>query len=240
MTNLPTPRPNDPQKSLPTRPFSNPSLARLRNSVGWTAGKPILMQGFTLTEDDRRLLSSSRRDLSAWLAVGRADVREKIVTIAKLLAAFPIQGQAAAASDLRADSYIEALAGLPAWAVEHARLRILRNEIPSLNPGFAPSPAELAGVVKVIVKPYMDDLREIDQISMAGEADKPEPTMTERGFVQQGFADLRDHMQQASDRAEGKAKPEASDAGLRRRAGELGIDYDTAMASIPDARPRIG
>lgn len=188
MTNLPA---HQPQTANPahTKPFSDPLLASLRNAVGWTAGRPVLMSGFTITPDQRRRLETWQTTLKSRLACGATDTRDKAVELAKLTTAFPTQGQDATSSDLRMEAYFEALSGLPAWAVREARARIIRGET-MLDTRFAPTPPQFADLVRLVVKPIKRDLRELVDIARA-DIEFKEPSKPEHERVITGFEKLK-------------------------------------------------
>lgn len=188
MTSLPAPQ-SPTGKPLPTKPFSDPLLASLRNAVGWAAGRPILMSGFTITPDQRRRLEAWMTTLKSRLRCDATDTRDKAVELAKLTTAFPMQGQDATSSELRIEGYFEALAGLPAWAVAEARARIIRGET-MLDARFAPTPPQLADIVRMVVKPLECDLRDLADIARA-DIEFKEPTKPEHDRVMNGFEKLK-------------------------------------------------
>jgi hypothetical protein len=148
--------------------------------------------------------------------------------LAKLLSAFPTQdtGQAA---NLRIDAYFEAIDGSPTWAVEHAVRRILSGSITELDGRFAPTPPQLATVVRNLVSPVnpFEDPRRARP--MAAEQDQPKSQS-----IIGGFANLKAEM---SAKKPSKWYDNPLEA-LAKRAAANGIDLDAALDAIPDALPR--
>lgn len=119
---------------------------------------------------------------------GARDEKAKAVIVAKLLAGFPEQRQGDGAAALRAEAYLDAVADLPAGAVEEARVRIVRGD--TEHDRFAPTPAQLAKLARAVVAPALRELAELRGVLQAigGDAD---PTEAERERVATGFAKLR-------------------------------------------------
>lgn len=147
------------------------------------------MSGFTITPDQRRALETWMTTLKSRLRCGATDTRDKAVELAKLTTAFPTQGQDATSSELRIEGYFEALSGLPAWAVADARGRIIRGET-MLDARFAPTPPQLADIVRKIVQPLERDLRDLADIARA-DIEFKEPTNAEHQRVKDGFEKLK-------------------------------------------------
>ncbi len=108
--------------------------------------------------------------------------------LAKLLACFPSQAQSDSPANLRMEGYFEALADVPVWAVAEARRRILRNEI-SFGHNFCPGPPELAGVVRIVLRPVRADLADLRRILAA--ATSQDVTVAERERVSTGWKKLK-------------------------------------------------
>lgn len=166
--------------------------------------------------------------------------REAIaVELAKLIAAFPSQDPGVSA-DLRIAAYFEALEGFPVAAVCAAREKINRGLVADLNKAFAPTPAQFADVVRKIVSPANpfrtqlgDQLRAERADRAAGKLSPPQPEkFSEKMRVVDGFEKLKQDIRANGDH-HWHDDPETS---LRKRAQALGLDYETAMKSIPDAR----
>lgn len=211
-----------------TSPFSHPSLARLRNALGTMNGKPILMSGFQISAADESLIKRSLSETQERLRPRASDQRQVAVAIGRMITGFSVQDRGAA-SNITADVYMSAVRLLPGWAVIEACDRFLRGEI--VTGGFAPTPPQLCQATETVLRPVLADLANLTQL--AAIAEPAEPTMAERGFIEQGFEDLK-----ASLRPPVSDVREAAESGLRKRANDLGIDYATAMAAIPDAPAR--
>lgn len=232
MTSLPA-RQLQTANQLPARPFSDPSLASLRNALGWVQGKPTLMTGHTVTEAHRKRLLMWRTTLASRISCDANDNRDKAVELAKLTAAFPQQGQDQLSSDLRVETYFDALNGLPGWAVRQARLRIVNGETEYGRP-WGPGPIEFADLVRQQVKPIRDDLQDVDTLLSAEPIDKP-PTEAEKARVAAKIEGLKDEF-----RVKEKAWRTGTIEALKLRAGELGVDFETAFDSISDQPAKSG
>lgn len=169
------------------------------------------------------------------LCCGVTDDRIKAVELARLTAAFLQQGQDQVSADLRVEAYFAALDGLPAWAVSEARQRVVNGETAYGRP-WGPGPVEFADLVRGVLRPLADDLRDVRTLLRA-EAQEIAPPPEEYARVSLGFDDLR-----ASFGGRGTAHHEHEDAlsGLARRARENGLELETALAGIPDAKERAG
>jgi hypothetical protein len=118
-----------------------------------------------------------------------AGQRDEIaVELAKMLAAFPAASQSDAPTKLRMQAFFEALGDAPLWAISDARQRVIGGQA-GLDQRFAPTPPQFAETVRAILKPYRDDLRDMEAI--AGAANEQEPTAQERGRVTEGFQKLQ-------------------------------------------------
>lgn len=186
------------------------------------------MTGCSPTPAQRQAVSRWTASLKSRLRCDATDHREKAVELAKLTSAFPQQGQDQVSSDLRIETFFEALEGMPAWAVREARLQIVNGQTAFGRP-WGPGPVEFAELVRGVVKPVQDDLRELAIIEKAT-ALEVEPTATERGFIEQGFEDLKASFGKRS----AHRVYEDAMAGLRARAPDVNLDL------IPDAPARQG
>lgn len=165
------------------------------------------------------------------------------VELARLLAAFPM-AQPGASADLRVDAYAEALAGLPSWALREARWRIVRGEATvtvgdetrPLDMRFAPTPPQLASIVRDIVKPYRDDLADLTDLVRIEPNRDPDPA--ERKRVSDGFDALLDSLGRP---APGAAAQRARDR-LAERARAMGLDEGVIdlLPSAPSPSGQIG
>lgn len=215
------------------KPFADPLLARLRSALGSANGKPILMGNRSLTDAERRTIRGHISTLRSRLSSSADDDRAKAVELAKLVSAFPQQGQDQISADLRVETYFEALDGLPAWAVARARQEIIGGRTPFGRP-WGPGPIEFADLVREMVKPAQDDLRDLETIDQTGPAER-EPTDEERERVAAMIDGLK-----ADFGARTRAQMHRSAVdGLTQRAAALGLGADI-LDAIPDAPERSG
>lgn len=132
------------------------------------------------------------------------------------------------------EAYFDALGGVPSWAVADARLKVIRREVATLNPTYAPTPPEFGEIARRILSPIRGDLARLEAIATA--ADDHEPTPEERARVAEGFAELRGELK-------GEPDPQtafnANWADLERRARDNGHDPKAAMDAIQD-QPKTG
>ncbi len=174
-------------KNGPTTPFSEPWLKSLRVALGWEGGRSVLMGRPQLPEWQKRYIEELMNGLRARLS-SSSDRRDMAVEVAKLLAAFPSQSHSESPAALRVQAYFEALADAPVWAVAEARGRILRGEV-ILGHQFCPSPPELAGIVKMVLRPLRADLDDLRRILAASDPQEIAPQERER--VAEGFRKLK-------------------------------------------------
>jgi hypothetical protein len=186
MTSLP--QRND-AKTCPTTPFSAPWLDRLRKALGEIEGRPVLMSGHAVTEAQRAEISREIGRLRSHISPSSGDRREKAVVLAKLFAAFHAQLQSDVPADVRMAAYFEALRDAPTWAVEAARVAIIDGKT-ALSPTFAPTPPELAGVVRLVMQPARKDLSDLEKIAAARSIEAARSD-EERRRVEGGFERLR-------------------------------------------------
>lgn len=225
MTSLPATQPAANQ-TAPT-PFSEPWLGGLRRMLGSRNGKPALMGGRRLTAAERRKIEGHISNLYLWLAPATAGDKAVTASLARLVAAFPQQGQENVSADLRIDAYYAALAGLPAWTVVTAVNDILAGKTAYGRP-WGPWPVELGDECRKLLKPVSDDLRGLQGLLAAEQEWEPSPE--ERKRVEEGFQHLRASF---GGRTAHEVYEDAM-AGLRRRADANGVDFDAAMAKIKD------
>lgn len=231
-----------PTESLnPTTPFSQPWLSNLRRGMGREGGKPTLMSGFSLTTQDlekiRQTISNYRRQITAAPGERPAIAAE----LAKLVSAFPMQGQSDSPVSLRVEAYFEALGMAPAWAVREARLRVVRGQEPTLNKSFAPTPPELAEIVRSILRPHRNDLADLETLAQIEPTFDPSPE--ERARVAEGFDKLKAEL------PSGQARASKSDSALAKLAeenlrttlrglGKSSEEIEEVMNSLRDAPAR--
>lgn len=212
-----------------TTPFSEPWLRSLKSALGTAAGRPILMGGRKMTEEQRRRISSFRRAILARLSPQPGNDRAVAVVIAKLLSAFPVQGQSDTPTELRMETYFDALDGMPAWAVDEACRAIVRGET-GLDGRFAPTPPQLAAATADRMRQLRADLRDLDTLlKVEVEADEsPEA----KARVAAGFDALRRELRLQAPSAIDEAQAQARFIALCR---EAGVD----PKNVPDQPPQM-
>src|SRR5690242_1695993 len=177
--------------AMPATPFSEGWLRQLRRGLTWIGGKPKLAAGFSVTTDQRQAINRHRQALQQSFRSAATDARALAVELAKLLAALPSQNVGEKQAELRADAYFEALDGQPVWAVAEARRRIIRGETNFGQP-FAPTPAELTILVRLIVRTVRDDLADLAALSDATPLAEEDPMPPgDREAIAAGFDELR-------------------------------------------------
>jgi hypothetical protein len=182
------------------------------------------MSGLTVTTDQARQISAAHAALTESLRPGPADLRAKAIAITRMLSGFAGSGNGDPV--LRADAYIEALDGLPAWAVERSVGRVIRGEA-GMDTRFAPSPAQMAVEARRAMQPAKDDLAALDRLRIAV-ADR-EASPEEKARVGGGFDRLLEELGRRP-----KAQASMARAAFEAHCQELGVDPD----SVPDAKPR--
>jgi len=68
-----------------------------------------------------------------------------------MFAVFPVQDQSVQGQELRLTGYVEAIGDFPLWAVERARVKVVRGLVPDLDRAFAPTPGQFAEVIREIL-----------------------------------------------------------------------------------------
>lgn len=148
-----------------------------------------MMSGCSITPAERSRIEGLARQHRERLAVGPDDRRATVVILAKLFAAFPAQSQSDGPAEQRAEAYMEALAGIPAWVVEDARKAIITGMAAECVGKWAPNPPQIAAVCRRLMKPHTDTIRDLERI-LATTGDV-EPNNGERERVAAGFAKLK-------------------------------------------------
>lgn len=151
------------------------------------------------------------------------------------MAAFPFRDAGDVDMATRADAYFEALDNCPAWAIQQARLKVVRGEVGSLDTRFAPTPPQFAELVRSLTQPLRDDLVALERLSAA--VVEHVPTPEERARVAAKFAELKQTFPSGAKREAqtAAAMASAADTALRQRLRDNGMDdeaIDTAMAEI--------
>jgi hypothetical protein len=166
----------------------------LRAALGSENGRPILMSGLRPTDYQMRHIEAEMTRLNRTLSPQHDNRERTSVELARLFAAFPAAAQSEMPATLRMEAYFEALANAPAWAVGEARARILRGEV-LLGHRFAPTPPELAHVVRLVLRPIRADIDDLARIIKASTARSPSDA--ERKRVNEGFVKLGDELRKS-------------------------------------------
>lgn len=149
------------------------------------------------------------------MSPSRNDTERKAAALAGMLTGWRSNGD-----ELQAEVYLEAVAGLPAWAVVEACRRIISGET-DLDPRWPPAPPQVAIYARQLVTPLQRDAEKLEQIASA---------VGDEEFrrVSDGFEALKAEL------ASGR-KPADQGSAFLARCEELGINPD----DIPDA-PKAG
>ena len=217
----------------PQTPFCASWLQRLRRGLGTIANRPALTMGMEPTEAERAQIPVLTSTLKRQITAGPADRTLIAAEIAKLLTAFPRQDTGDSELSLRIDAYFEAVGDAPAWAVQQARLRIIRGEVGSLDTRFAPNPPQVAAIVRDLLSSLRNDLADLERLSAAVVEHVPTPEERER--VVAGFDKLRKTLGAKGDDHSHEDALKSLEA-LRL---ELGLPPDI-LDTIPDAKERTG
>jgi hypothetical protein len=193
------------------------------------------------TDSERQQIPALLSSLKQRLSAAPGDRQLIAAELAKLLAAFPAQAQSDAPASLRIEAYFEAVGDAPAWAVQQARLRIIRGEVGSLDTRFAPNPPQLAAVVRDLLSSLRNDLADLERLSAA--VVEHVPTPEERARVAAKFAELKQTFPSGAKREAqtAAAMASAADTALRQRLRDNGMTeeaIDAAMAEI--SKPATG
>jgi hypothetical protein len=186
-----------------------------------------------LSESERRTIKGHISILKSRLSCGATDDKAKAVELARLVTAFPQQGQDQVSADLRAETYFEALDGLPAWAVAEARRRIVAGSTPFGRP-WGPGPIEFSDLVREVVKPVKQDLIDLELIDLAA---PPEDMPSEES--KQRVAAMVDQFKADLGAKTAATQHRAAVAGLEAKAVALGLPSNI-LDTIPDAPERTG
>ena len=176
-------------QNLPTTPFTASWLDTLRKGICEANGQPILPAGLSISESQRRSIEADIVVFRAHLTPQPDNHRRTAIVLAKLLAAFPAQSQSDAPIEQRMEAYFEALHGVPAWAVDRARLDIIAGRADGLSGVWAPTPPQLAKIARSAMRRDQAILADLERVAAA----KPyeDIDLAERKRVAAGFDKLR-------------------------------------------------
>ena len=158
---------NDPRMTLSLPAWLERSLTVMRTE-GKTA---ILPHGAGLTTEHYLAVQERVRALGA--ALMPTPWKSKAAAVTSLLLAFPAQAMSEAAAQIRAKAFEDALADLPGWSVERARLKWLRGEVGDMNPAFAPSPPQLRALALEAMQPAAAQRYRLTRLLAAAEDGPP-------------------------------------------------------------------
>lgn len=170
----------------------------------------------------RSLTNSERQQISARIArldanIEVRDPRQLERAVTGMLLSFP-SGRAADDAELVVAAYVNTLSDLPAWAVNEAAKRWARGQGGSnSNPAFPPSAAQLHQLATMVVGPVRAEAAHLRRLLAAVSA-PPAKQIT------------REHRQDNEIAAQATRARE----GLARRAADLGLDPQAALAEIPN------
>lgn len=145
--------------------------------------------------------------LSASLAPGSR--REIGAAVAVLLANYPADGASAAVEAARAQSWAEALEGLPAWAVDAARRKWMRGEVEGVNPDFPPKPPRFRQLAVAMLAPVHERRSRLALVLKA--VPEPEVPADERERVARRLDEFHAELARTVAAARFKATPMAAE-----------------------------
>jgi hypothetical protein len=153
---------HDNQMKLPSLPVW---LGRLAIGTVDHPGQPTrryLAGGLNLTPNQRAEAEGYRDRMRAALS-SDDPLRLRNAVLAKMIMAYPMgagSGELGAAA--RAESYLDALSDMPAWAIAAAVRRWNRGQAGDYNYSFAPAPAILRRIVDGILAPCRVELEKAE------------------------------------------------------------------------------
>ena len=172
--------------AIPTKPFCAGWLNTLRRALGTVAGKPALMSGYSISPSQARMIENQLSILHRQLTA-EPDRSLAAAEIGRLVAAFPAQ-DASVSGALRADAYMGAVSRYPTWAIAAACEAVFAGKSAFGRP-WGPGPVELADLVRKIIQPFAEELRDLETLAAVGGFTEPSPAERER--VKEGFEKLR-------------------------------------------------
>lgn len=219
-----------PQSHPSTTAFLVPWLRSARDSMILEGDTWIIRQELTISQ--RTAVQNLVASLKSRLACGPFDGKERLVELAKLMAAFPAFQDGETQTRLRMEAYVAALDGVPAWAVSEAREAMIKGQFGAMK--YAPSPAEFASASRSRLLAAESDLSGLTRLASAT-VEEFQPTLEERERVVMGFDKLRKTLGAKGDDYSHEDALKSLEA-LRR---ELGLPPGI-LDTIPDAKERTG
>lgn len=188
--------------NLPVLTASLPQWVERSASAMSTSYPPVIPQSRALTSPQRAEVQAMVSHCAALLLP--ATKRELGAAVMKLLVNYPQDGASEAVLTARAETWIEALDGLPAWAVDAARRKWMRGEVEGVNPDFAPKPPRLRQIAVDLMGPVHERRNRLTLLLKAEpEAEVP---ADERARVAAKFAEFKAELVRAA--ANEKTAPE--------------------------------
>lgn len=144
-------------------------LQKLRQAIGWTNGRPILMTGFSISNTVRDMIVARIIEIESCFSatIGRADAAR---AVRAMLAGFP--SWARDDPDLAADAYLSILVGVPSSMVVELVRQVLCGAVPTLTKSRAPSTAEFRALLDGMLRPLERELAELSDLLIAADNDE--------------------------------------------------------------------
>ncbi len=162
------------------------ALDAARSVLVYEGGMPVLIE--PLSSGHRAALERRANALAGQLAPMRGEAqaaRARAALAALFGSVATLAGRDAAAM---VNSYMLALADLPAWAIERACVQAVRGGVPGLNPDFAPTAARLHEMARALIAEASAERLVIGDVLRARIEPPANPAMRER--VGKLFAEL--------------------------------------------------
>lgn len=163
--------------NLPTLTKSAPLWLQLmrdasRRPANERNGRLTLPPALIPNPQQREIIETELSSLRAKPIPGPDDERQRAVVVTKLLEAFR-------GVQVDPEGYFDALADLPGWACDEARVRWLQGLAQGLDfpPNFAfpPSPPQLAIVARACMRPVYEEIAALTRILAAEPSEPSEP-----------------------------------------------------------------
>ena len=158
----------------------------LANSVMEVEGKPAYPMDLMPTSEDRDAINSKIDAIQSELAPAHSDAVLKVV--ATLLMSSPSQAVSGDVAKGKLAIYVEALGGLPIWAISGAAGKWLRGEV-NADVRFSPSPGELRRLAEAETLPHRALIVRLQRVLTARPIGR-RPDPDERQRTARKFGDL--------------------------------------------------
>lgn len=133
------------------------------------------------TAEERQALAERHLDLESRLRP--IDEHALTRSVATLRAAFPAANDGHENAMLTVKLYVSALSSFPEWAVNEACRKALTGSLPA-NPGFAPTPPQMAQACRAVVVKFADEKAKLESILSAEVVKESTPESRERAVEQ--------------------------------------------------------